>query len=253
MDLILDQDAAVPVTAFAVVSGLIFEPARGDILEWFRGQPARGSWTLSIYDDAADDGGMLNGWSLIVVEEPPLPPGTPQTIFSTDFEADDGGFTHSGSGDEWERGTPAFGTMTRANSGVKAWKTDLDGTYDESSQDLFSPEIDLTGVSGGSVLLEWAMTFQIESPIFDHAFVEVQERGGTGVIRKVWEWLGPTMETPVGGQPTLINESAGWGRYRALIDGFAGKTIRLRFHLDGGRHRHLTGLAIDDVSVRVFR
>ena len=133
---------------FTVVSGLIFKPELNTRLEWFKGQQAQGTWTLTIRDDAADDGGTLNSWSLIVVEEPPLPAGTPRTIFSTDFEADDGGFTHSGTEDEWEWGTPAFAPITTANSGVNAWKTDLDNTYDaNSSQDLFSPDIDLTGVS----------------------------------------------------------------------------------------------------------
>ena len=111
--------------------------------------------------------GTLNSWSLIVVEEEALPDGTPRTIFSTDFESDDGGFTHSGTEDEWEWGAPASAPITTANSGVNAWKTDLDNTYNASSnQDLFSPEIDLTGVTSGAVLLEWAMKFQLEaSPV----------------------------------------------------------------------------------------
>ena len=76
--------------------------------------------------------------------------------------------------------------------------------------------------------------------------------GGAGLTRKVWEWLGADMVANVGNPVTTIQESAGWGRYRALLDDFAGKTIRLRFHVDADDTVQRAGLAIDDVSVTVF-
>ena len=96
------------------------------------------------------------------------------------------------------------------------------------------------------------MKFQLERPDFDRAFVEVQEVGGAGLTRKVWEWLGPDMILTVGNPSTTIQEAAGWGRYRAAIDDFAGKTIRLRFHLETDSSVQRAGLAIDDVSVSFF-
>ena len=253
MNMILDDNAAIPIGLYTVVSGQVFKPELHTRLEWFKGQRAQGTWTLTIRDDATGDGGTLNGWSLIVVEEEALPDGTPRTIFSTDFESDDGGFTHSGTEDEWEWGAPASAPITTANSGVNAWKTDLDNTYNASSnQDLFSPEIDLTGVTSGTVLLEWAMKFQLEAAQFDHAFVEVQEVGGAGRTRKLWEWLGADMIANVGNPVTTIQEAGGWGRYRALVNDFFGKTIRLRFHLDSDTTVQRAGLAIDDVSVTAF-
>ena len=60
--------------------------------------------------------------------------------YTSDFEADDGGFTHSGTADEWERGLPTFAPITTAHSGVNAWKTDLDNTYENNANsDLVSP------------------------------------------------------------------------------------------------------------------
>ena len=253
MNMILDDNAALPLGQYIVVSGLVFKPELNTRLEWFKGQRAQGTWTLTIRDDATGDGGTLNSWSLIVVEEDALPDGTPRTIFSTDFESDDGGFTHSGTEDEWEWGAPASAPITTANSGVNAWKTDLDNTYNaSSSQDLFSPEIDLTGVTSGSVLLEWAMKFQVEAAQFDYAFVEIQEVGGAGRTRKLWEWLGADMVANIGNPTTTIQESGGWGRYRTLVNDFFGKTIRLRFHLDTDTTVQRGGLAIDDVSVTAF-
>lgn len=253
MNMILDDNAALPIGLFQPVSGLVFRPELTTRLEWFKGQRAQGTWTLTIRDDASEDGGTLHAWSLIVVEEDPLPNGTPRTIFSTDFESDDGGFTHSGTLDEWEWGAPTAAPIATASRGVNAWKTDLDATYEaNSSQDLFSPEIDLTDVTSGAVLLEWAMKFQIESAQFDYAFVEVQEVGGAAGTRRVWEWLGPDMIANIGNPTVPIQVAAGWGRYRVLVNDFFGTRIRLRFHLQSDTSVHRSGLAIDDVSVTAF-
>lgn len=253
MNLVLDDDAAIPVGQFTAVSGLVFRPELSYRLEWFKGQRTQGTWTLTIRDDAAVDGGTLNNWSLIVVEDEPLPAGTPRTIFSTDFESDDGGFTHSGTQDEWEWGAPTAAPIATANSGVNVWKTDLDDTYNANANlDLFSPEIDLTAVTFGSVLIEWAMKFQLESAQFDYAFIDVEEVGGDGRTRRLWEWLGADMIASIGNPVTAIQEASGWGRYRAVVDDFLGRTIRLRFHLQTDATVQRAGLAIDDVSVTAF-
>jgi hypothetical protein len=43
--------------------------------------------------------------------------------------------------------------------------------------------------------------------------------------------------------------SAGWGRHRADVSDYAGKTIRLRFHLEADENVQRSGVAIDDVRV----
>jgi len=249
----LDLSELASFYAYDPAFELVLQPELNSRLEWFKGQRAQGTWTLTIRDDATGDGGTLNGWSLIVVEEEPLADGTPRTIFSTDFESNDGGFTHSGTQDEWEWGAPASAPIATANSGVNAWKTDLDNSYNNNSnQDLFSPEIDLTGVTSGAVLLQWAMKFQLEPAQFDYAFVEIQESGGAGRTRKLWEWLGADMVANIGNPVITLQEAAGWGRYRALVNDFFGKRIRLRFHLQTDNSVQRAGLAIDDVSVTAF-
>jgi len=253
MNLGLDDEAAIPVDSFTIFSGAIFKPELDNRLDWFRGQQAQGTWTLTIRDDAVTNSGTLNGWSLVVCEDPPLV-GPPTTIYSTDFEANDGGFTHSGLQDEWQRGLPGSPPITTCNSGVNCWKTDLATNYNaNASNDLFSPNINLTSVPPGAfVMLNWAMKFQIEEAQFDHAFVEVQEVGGGGALHTVWAWRGATMRETQGSLFTTIDESAGWGIYQALIGDFAGKTIRLRFHFDSDSSLQFAGWAIDDVSVKVY-
>jgi hypothetical protein len=221
-------------------------------LSWFDGQQAQGTWTLRIFDDFAGDGGTLQSWGLTICPEP-SPPAcptgmVPRTIYATDFEANDGGFTHSGTADEWARGTPNAAPFVGCNSGVNCFKTDLINTYDaSSSQDLLSPSIDLSGVVG-PVTVRWAQKHQLENPLFDHAFVDVRNAGGASP-RRLFEWLDPTMTEIVGDPTVTVHESAGWGYRTADISTYVGSAIELVFHLDSDTTNNFGGLAIDDVTV----
>ena len=58
------------------------------------------------------------------------------------------------------------------------------------------------------------------------------------------------MVATIGNPPGLtVPIVAGWGAHRADISAYAGKTIRLRFHLDSDGTVQRAGLAIDDVRV----
>lgn len=259
MDLILDQYSSGVPFAFTVVRPMVLKPELNYRLDWFDGENPSGVWTLDIRDDATGDGGNLTAWSLEICEQPPVP-GT--LIYNEDFEANDGGYTHSGIQDEWEYGTPATVATTTANpiadfltcnSGTSCWKTDLDNTYNASSnQELISPPIVLPNLDG-TLNLSWAMRYQMESATFDHAFVEIREVGGMGLIKRVWEWKGATMTVTAGNPTVNIGESAGWGTYHGNLDdfaNFAGRTIQIVFHVDSDTTVQFGGMAIDDVQLR---
>jgi MYXO-CTERM domain-containing protein len=259
MDLVLDDEAAAPISLLtsSIEAGMILTPELDYRLHWFDGSNAGGTWTLNIIDDAGPDGGNLTGWSITVCEPVPAPTcgaGTvPVTVFTTNFEADDGGFTHTGTQDEWERGLPTAAPITTCNSGVNCWKTDLDSQYNASStQDLLSPAINLSSVVG-PVLVTWAQKINIEQAQFDHVTVDVQQVGGTNT-RRLFEHLDPTTRTDVGNPIVTIQEAAGWGIKRANISTHAGLAdAQLRFHFDSDSSVQLTGLAIDDVTVTACR
>lgn len=256
MDLVLDDEAGVPMGLFTVVSGMGYEPELSYRLSWFDGEDAGGTWTLDLRDDATGDGGTLTGWSLTICEPPPPPAcaagSVLETVFTTDFETDDGGFTHSGTADEWERGLPAFAPLTTCNSGTNCWVTDLDNTYNISSnQDLLSPNIDLSN-HVAPVTVTWAQRYQMENASFDHFSVDFQEAGGANP-RRFFEWLGATMTDAVGSPAVTLQESAGWGVFRRDASAFAGLNSELRFHLDSDTSVNFAGLAIDDVTVTACR
>ena len=260
MDLTLDDEAAIPFT-FTVLRPMIVKPELAYRLGWFDGENAGGVWTLDLYDDVNDaNGGTLTGWSIRICEPEALlacPVGTvATTIYSSNFESGDGGFTHSGTADEWERGLPAtvaipgLAAFNTCHSGVNCWKTDLDNTYNaSSSQNLLSPAIDLTTAGLiGPVYLTWAKQYQLESASFDLAYVQVQQLGGASPTR-LWEWLDATMSNTVSSPGVNIGERAGWGVYTRDISGYLGQNIELLFHLDSDTTVQLGGLAIDDVAV----
>ena len=256
VDITLDDEAGIPPVSPGTVTILnneTFQPELAYRLNWFDGESAGGVWTLAIRDDAAGDGGNLTGWSLRICEPAPAPvcgPGTiPTTVYQSDFEADDGGFTHSGALDEWERGLPTFVPITTCNSGTNCWKTDLDNTYDAlSNQNLLSPNIDLSGLTP-PVVVTWSHRFHVESATFDHFNVTAREVGNPTNAVNLFEFIDATMNDVVGNPTVTIAESAGWGRYTRTIDSFAGLNTELNFHLDSDNTVQLTGAAIDDVSV----
>lgn len=253
MNLTLDDEAGIPIGSYTVVSGMANMPELAYRLSWFDGEDAGGTWTLVLRDDLALNGGTLNNWSITICEPPPMPvcPGgtDPVLIYSSNFDSDDGGFTHSGTADEWERGLPTFGPITSCNDGsTGCWVTDLDNTYDIlSNQDLLSPNLDLT-TNVGAAWVTWSQRYQMENATFDHAFVDIQQVGG-GSPSRLWEWIDATMTNGVGNPTTTIQESAGWGVYTRDISGYLGQTTELRFHVDSDNTVNFAGLAIDDVTV----
>lgn len=262
MNLILDDEAALPPT-FLLSSPMHNKPEAAYRLSWFDGSNGGGSWVLTLRDDATGDGGTLNSWSITICEpeaEVVMCPAdtTLVTVYSSDFEADDGGFTHSGTADEWERGLPALAATTTTdplaafqtcNSGTSCWKTDLDGSYNASSnQNLLSPNIDLTGLVA-PVVVNWSQRYQMETTAFDRAYVDAKQVGGGSSVR-LWEWLDGTMvDNNIGNPFTNVPASSGWSTYSVRADSLAGLNSELLFHLDSDSSVHLGGLAIDDVSV----
>jgi hypothetical protein len=180
-------------------------------------------------------------------------------LFAEDFEANGGGFTHSGAADEWELGLPTFAPITTCHSGTNCWKTDLDNTYNNAptgqrvDQELLSPNISLAAGDGHQITFEWAMKYSIEGSNWENAFVEVREVGNPTNVKRVWEWAGPTMTRTVGSPAVTLNSAAGWSTWQADISEFGGKTVQLVFHLDQDDSVALTGIAIDDVSVSACR
>lgn len=251
LNVVFDDTAALPInyTTNNAVTGMRLAPENTFGLFLFDGQAASGTWTLTAYDDNATEGGTINNWSIRVCTLPATscPAGASQvTLLDADFEAGDEGFTHSGTADEWERGVPTAAPITTCASGTSCWKTDLDATYEFSSnQTLLSSTVDLSDVIA-PVWASWMQKYQLEGSEYESFVVTGQEAGGANPTT-LWQWNGFDMQQTFGAGN--IVEAAGWGLHRGRLDSLVGGDAELTFNLTSDTSVNRTGVAIDDVVV----
>jgi subtilisin-like proprotein convertase family protein len=255
MQAVFDDYAAVPLQ-FPVVRPLMAQ-TEASRLAWLEGEEAEGQWAVVVRDDEANGlAGSVAEAALILCEQ--MEQGVAEPIYHAGFESGDEGFVHAGANDQWEHGTPAtpevrtsppVAGLSTCAEGSACFKTNLDGPYAaSSSQDLISPPIALP--PGGPFDLTWEQWSQLESAQYDHAAVSVEDVA-SGHRQPVYTWDGPTMDTFLGNPVVNGNypEVAGWGLHQADISAEAGRTIRLRFHLDSDPFAQFAGLAVDDISI----
>ncbi|HLP52499.1 MAG TPA: gliding motility-associated C-terminal domain-containing protein [Chitinophagales bacterium] len=255
MDLFFDDFNGIPPSGFTTSKGMGWQPELLTALDLFKGANTAGTWTLTLYDDATGDGGTLNGWSLDVLKDDTK--DLLQTyikISSENFESSDGGYTHSGTQDEWAWGTPnqpaaaGVAAFTNAHSGVNCWKTDLTGTYNVSSyQTLESPSQDFTTVTT-DMYVSLALKYAVESASFDTLYVFVEEVGGTGLVQQIFTWYGATPNQNIGSPTVNTGFASAWKTIYANISAFAGKVCRLKVRLITDDSVNQPGVAIDDVQ-----
>ena len=121
-------------------------------------------------------GGSINPFSFYV--------GELEEIFCTDFESDDGGFTHEllagedqEGADDWMWGAPLglSGDPSYAASGVNVWGNDLGGgNYNGAYQAdkwnrLSSPDIDVSAYD--AVVLSYQRWLNVEEGFYDQALI----------------------------------------------------------------------------------
>jgi len=155
--------------------------------------------------------------------------------YSEDFEANDGGYTHSGPNDEWEWGSP----ITWPNgcvSGDRCWGTDLNGNYgNNADQTLYSPVIDLSDISTGTVLTaRWWQAWAIESATYDQATVDVSINGN--LWTRIWNHTDETTQVD-------------WTEMIYDVSAAAGGSVQFRWRLISDNVINHEGLYVDDVTV----
>ncbi|MEL7625777.1 MAG: carboxypeptidase regulatory-like domain-containing protein [Anaerolineaceae bacterium] len=170
-----------------------------------------------------------------------IPPAT--TVYSEDFEADDGGYVVSIFDDTVTEPTPswAWGTPSAtpgpgsAHSGVNVWATNLTGNYKNYERSrLTSPVIDLSAYAGNSIVLGFWHWMDSESNSYDWGAVEVSNDGGatwTTVFQK-------------------FGDIIPWKYKEIVLDpSYAVAGFQLRFYLRTDSSGQYPGWYIDDVTL----
>ncbi len=153
-------------------------------------------------------------------------------VYGEDFEVGDGGYTHSGTQDEWEWGT-LVGWPNGCASGVMCWGTDLNDDYNSSAdQTLLSPIIDLSAVAAGAALTaSWQQAWSLES-CCDSASAEVSINGGAWTT--MWDGTGTNNN---------------WAAETYDVSAAAGGTVQFRWRLTSDSSVEYPGYYIDFVRI----
>lgn len=162
-----------------------------------------------------------------------VPP--PTILFSSDFEANNGGFAGSGTNSSWAWGVPTSGPGS-AHSGTNVWATNLSGNYNNSeTSNLTSPVIDLSAAAGNSIVLEWWQYLRTESG-WDFASLEVSKDGGTTWTRVYGEVTGSV--------------DLSWAKKSVTLDSsYAVANFLFRFHFRSDSSGTYPGWYVDDVTI----
>ncbi|MCP5521189.1 MAG: immunoglobulin domain-containing protein [Verrucomicrobiales bacterium] len=167
----------------------------------------------------------------------------PPPLFFDDFETAQAGWTHGGSGDNWERGVPTVGPAA-AYSGENVYATGLGTNLQPYAYAwLRTPAIDLTGVSSATLsFAEWLNMDFIPGVPADLQYHLVM----------IWV-LDADTETLLSLDPIYLNagNSGGWQmREVRLVGGSVGARIKLEFQVVTDNLNLLEGWYLDDVTVR---
>lgn len=156
-------------------------------------------------------------------------------IYEEDFEASDGGYTHSGTNDEWEWGHPTSGPGA-AHSGNNCWATDLDGNYANQgwgSNYLYSVGINIPSGVAAVRLSFWHWMYK--EYYWDRCGLYISPDNSSWTRIAWWQW-------------TYGNRR--WEQYTyRLPDSYIGGTLYIRWRLQTDYSVTYPGWYIDDVTV----
>lgn len=183
----------------------------------------------------SDSSVQYEGWYVddIGVVSIPVPP--PTTVFTTNFDADNGGFTVSGT-TSWAWGAPTSGPGA-PYSAPNVWATNLAGNYNNSESGyITSPVIDLSAHAGLAPNISFWHWNDVESVSYDWGAVEATKDGGA-----TWQ--------DISGK---IGDQTSWAEKTYQLDPtYAVSDFQFRFYFKSDSSVNYPGWYIDDLTVTV--
>jgi hypothetical protein len=165
------------------------------------------------------------------------------------FEAGNGYWYADGKNSSWQYGTPSSAKINRAASGAKAWKTRLQGNYNDLEQSyLYSPCFDVTGMTNPTLSFSAALDLEdCGTTLCDGAWVEYSSDGITwnklGASGQGTNWYNKSYD-----QLWSIQDYTRW--HVATIPLPTGMNrLRLRFIMASDPAVNREGFAIDDIHI----
>ena len=198
-------------------------------------------WLLNTGDTYKSNDSLLN----YTFHNQPLIASYP---YLQNFEGSDGSWHSDGVNNSWQYGTPASRKIHKAASGLKAWKTNLAGNYNNlETSYLYSPCFDISGLV--KPMLSLSMAMEIENcgnTLCDAAYIEYSNDG------VVWTKLGNagqgTNWYDTGFNIWHTQNDAHWHVASILLPAST-QPIRLRIVLKSDPGATFEGIAIDDIHI----
>ena len=165
------------------------------------------------------------------------------TLFDTDFEASDAGFTPSAG---WAWGTDS---VAGASSGTKVWGTVLGGNYSSSVQwTLDSPSFAVPAAADAE--LRFSQWYDIESG-YDGGNIKVSAGGGAFTrVTPTPDYNDQTI-TAFGDTPGYTG-TAGWHEVVVDLSPYAGQSVVVRWTLGTDSSLVERGWYLDDVAITAW-
>lgn len=204
------------------------------------------TYTIQAIVDLTNDSFRENDTTTTTVINSPVITSFP---YLQNFEAGNGYWYADGKNVSWQYGTPTSAKINRAASGAKAWKTRLQGNYNDLELSyLYSPCFDLMGMTNPT--LSFSVALDIEdcgTSLCDGAWVEYSPDGinwiKLGASGQGTNWYNKSLE-----QLWSIQDYTRW--HVATIPLPTGiSRLRIRFAMAADPAVNREGIAIDDIHI----
>jgi hypothetical protein len=207
---------------------------------------ATNTYTIQAIVDLTNDSFRENDTTTTTVINSPVITSFP---YLQNFEAGNGYWYADGKHSSWQYGTPTSAKINRAASGAKAWKTRLQGNYNDLEQSyLYSPCFDLTGMTNPTLSFSVALDLEdCGATLCDGAYVEYSTDGIT------WNRLGANGQgtnwyNKAADQLWSIQDFTRW-HVATIALPTAVNRLRLRFVMASDLAVNREGIAIDDIHI----
>jgi len=186
--------------------------------------------------------GYLAEMKQALIDYGTVSPAPIASLYFEGFEAGPAGWTHGGTQDEWELGTPTYGPAS-AHSGANCWGTNLDGPYANNDDGwIQSPPIDLSSLACADLSFWiWNSVEDVYGNVFDPVWVEISRDGAA--FDPLSSRMGGVNDDPE------IAAVGGWSRVFIDLFQYLGDTVQFRFRFRSDSSITYAGSYIDDVQV----
>lgn len=211
---------------------------------------APGNHLVEVWVDFATDNVRVNDTARVTVNSLPLINSFPHL---ENFETNNGYWYTTATGSSWVYGTPNSPKITRAASGSKAWKTNLNGYYNDAELSyLYSPCYNLSGMTNPTLSFSLALDMEdCGADTCDIAWMEYSNNGGI-----TWNRLGAYGQGTNWYNKNYINNNVWsvqdytrWHVATTALPTTNNSSIRFRFAINTDGLVTKDGVAVDDIHI----